>query len=129
MLKNLITVLALAIPVLLTGCLQASSGYAPSESEIKAAMATALQQQNRKLLEALADDDAPGKEAEGTTAGLLSPHKSALYSLEKLNCRTDKTDTVFTCDVIVDMDAGFGRERQKTTLILMNKTNGWTVVI
>ena len=47
MLKNLITVLALAIPVLLTGCLQASSGYAPSESEIKAAMATALQQQNR----------------------------------------------------------------------------------
>lgn len=129
MLKNLITVLALAIPVLLTGCLQASSGYAPSESEIKAAMATALQQQNRKLLEALADDDAPGKDAEGTTSGILRPHSSALYSLEKQSCRSDKTDTVFTCDVIVDMDAGFGRERQKTTLILMNKTNGWTVVI
>lgn len=129
MLKNIITVLTLAIPVLLSGCLQASSGHEPSEPEIKAAMATALQQQNRKLLDSLAEDDAPGKNAEGTSSGILRPHASALYAVEKQHCRSDKTDTVFTCDVIVDMDAGFGRNRQKTTLILMNKTNGWTVVI
>lgn len=127
--KNIITVLTLTIPFLLSGCLQASSGHEPSEPEIKAAMAAALQQQNRKLRDVAAKENASGKAPEYIFSGMLSVHEPALYTLEKQHCRSDKTDTVFTCDVIVDMDAGFGRNRQKTTLILMNKTNGWTVVI
>ena len=99
MLKNIITVLTLAIPVLLSGCQQASSGYEPSEPEIKAAMAAALQQQNRKLRDAAAKENASGKEPEYISSGMLSVHEPALYSLEKQHCRSDKTDTVFTCDV------------------------------
>lgn len=84
-------------------------------------MADALQQQNRKLLDALAEDDDSGKDSEGIASGMLRPRASALYSLEKQHCSSDKIDTVFTCAVIVDMEVGFGRDRQKTTLILMNK--------
>ncbi|WP_200780704.1 hypothetical protein [Klebsiella oxytoca] len=119
----------LAISVLLSGCIPDPPGQEPSEPEIKTAMTDALQQKNRKLLDALAEDESSGKDAEGIATGMLRPHTSALYSLEKMNCIAGKTNDIFICEVDVDMDAGFGRVKQVASLILINKDSGWTVLI
>ncbi|WP_368758738.1 hypothetical protein [Klebsiella oxytoca] len=127
--KSVINISILAITVLLSGCNQDSSGKEPSEPEIKNAMTHALQQQNRKLRDVEAKEKTSGKDAEYLSSGMLRLHESTLYSLEKQKCRSDKSNTVFKCDVMVDMDAGFGRTRQNTSLILMKRDSGWTVLI
>jgi hypothetical protein len=104
------------IAIVISMCAGLSAcGGEPSESDIRSAMETSLDQS----ITALAG-------AAGTPAGDEARKQSQIVGVSKVGCQKDG-DSAYKCDVTVEAKSMLGQQKNTTSARLVKTSDGWTV--